>query len=162
MQVSNTLLGPMFKQMMLVFGLLLASASFAQDKEDIPEILFGKVAITVNDKPFELEYAHNFDQRARGLMYRKSMCEDCGMLFEFEYSRKAGFWMKNTLIPLDIAYIDREGVITDIKPMHPLVLESVPSSRAVMFAWEMNQGWFAKNQISEGDKIKIVERTKVN
>lgn len=130
-----------------------------QTSETISKVEFGSAQIAVKDAALSVEYAHNFQQRARGLMYRQDMCENCGMLFEFDYARTAGFWMKNTLIPLDIAYIDSDGVIADIKPMYPLVLKSVPSSREVLYALEMNQGWFNKQGINVGDRMQIISRT---
>ena len=122
-------------------------------------IAFGEAQLALNDIAITVEYAHSFEQRARGLMHRADLCAECGMLFEFNRPRVAGFWMKNTLIPLDIAYIDSKGVIADIKPMHPLVLESVPSSRPVKYALEMNQGWFAKKGVRVGDKVRVIKRT---
>ena len=83
------------------------------------DVEFDSVRIQINDIKLELEYAQQFEQRARGLMFRKSLCEDCGMLFRFEPEKQASMWMKNTFIPLDVAFIDRNGVITDIKALHP-------------------------------------------
>lgn len=145
--------------LMLLFSLTIGVAnSVANTQDDWAEVAFGEAQISVGEKHLTVEYAHNFDQRARGLMYRTDMCTDCGMLFEFEYPRYAGFWMKNTLLKLDIAYIDADGVITDIKPMYPLNLTSVPSSKPVQFALEMNQGWFANNSIKVGDSVRVLER----
>ncbi len=122
------------------------------------KVNFGQAIIQVGEQRLTVEYAGTFEQRARGLMYRTELCDSCGMLFEFEYPREAGFWMKNTLIPLDIAYLDKRGVITDIKPMYPLVLDPVPSSKPVLYALEMNQGWFAANDVVVGDRITIISQ----
>ncbi|GAC03715.1 MAG: DUF192 domain-containing protein [Paraglaciecola chathamensis] len=113
------------------------------------------VKITLQDIPLEVEYAHTFEQRAMGLMYRKTLCEQCGMLFKFSGSKKASMWMQNTFLALDVAFITSDGVITDIKPMQPHDLTSVGASEAVLYALEMNQGWFAKNGIKVGDKMVI-------
>jgi hypothetical protein len=118
-------------------------------------VVFDKATLTVGEETLNVEYAKTFEQRARGLMFRKSLCEDCGMFFKFESPRFAGMWMKNTFIPLDVAFIDRNGVITDIKPLTPHSLESVGSSKEVLYALEMNQGWFAENEIKVGDQITI-------
>lgn len=88
-------------------------------------------------------------------MFRKELCEDCGMFFTFDTAKYAGMWMKNTFIPLDVAFIDRNGVITDIKPLMPHSLESVGSSKKVLYALEMNQGWFANHSVKVGDQITI-------
>ena len=140
-----------------LFGLAflaVASMSFigvnAQENID-----FDEITIKINNNKLNVEYAQTFEQRARGLMYRKAMCEDCGMLFRFDEPKRASMWMKNTFIPLDVAFIDRNGVITDIKPLQPHDLTSVAASKQVLFALEMNQGWFAKNNINVGDQITI-------
>ncbi|QHJ13242.1 hypothetical protein FX988_03503 [Paraglaciecola mesophila] len=113
------------------------------------------VQITLQDITLEVEYAHTFEQRAMGLMYRKTLCGQCGMLFKFSGSKKASMWMQNTFLALDVAFITSDGVITDIKPMQPHDLTSVGASQAVLYALEMNQGWFAKNGIKVGDKMVI-------
>ena len=77
------------------------------------------------------------------------------MLFDYGSSKLIRMWMKNTFVPLDVAFIDRNGVITDIKPLTPHSLESVGSSKEVLYALEMNQGWFAENNIKVGDQVTI-------
>ncbi len=116
---------------------------------------FDSISLSMGGKHYEVEYAKTFEQRARGLMFRKALCEDCGMFFKFSNPKYAGMWMKNTFVPLDVAFIDRNGVITDIKPLTPHSLESVGSSKKVLYALEMNQGWFAENNIKVGDQIAI-------
>ena len=118
-------------------------------------ITFDKIQLEINANVYNLEYADTFERRARGLMDRTSICENCGMLFRFSQPRMAGFWMKNTLIPLDIAFVRADGIITDIKAMQPHDLTSTNSSQQVLYAWEMNQGWFAKNTIKVGDTVII-------
>jgi hypothetical protein len=118
------------------------------------------ISIVFANKSLQVEFADSFEERARGLMYRKSLCEDCGMLFQFDYERIASIWMKNTFVPLDLAYITVDGQIVDIKQLEPHDLTSVQSSKQVMYALEMNQGWFAKNAIKVGDKISIEGRVK--
>lgn len=119
------------------------------------KVSFDAVSLEIGNKRYNVEYAKTFKQRAQGLMFRKSLCEDCGMFFKFSEPKYAGMWMKNTFVPLDVAFIDRKGVITDIKPLTPHSLESVGSSKEVLYALEMNQGWFAKNNINVGDQITI-------
>lgn len=119
------------------------------------EVSFDRISITIGEKKYDVEYAKTFEQRAQGLMFRKELCEDCGMFFTFDSSKYAGMWMKNTFIPLDVAFIDRNGVITDIKPLMPHSLESVGSSKKVLYALEMNQGWFANHNVKVGDQLII-------
>jgi uncharacterized membrane protein (UPF0127 family) len=118
------------------------------------------INIAFADKSLQVEFADSFEERALGLMHRKSLCSDCGMLFQFDSERIASIWMKNTFVPLDLAYITVDGSIVDIKQLQPHDLNSVVSSQEVLFALEMNQGWFAKNGIKVGDKISIEGRVK--
>jgi uncharacterized membrane protein (UPF0127 family) len=116
---------------------------------------FDQATVSVNAKTIKVEYAQSFEQRAQGLMYRESMCGQCGMLFNFKQIKQANMWMKNTLMPLDVAFIRKDGVITDIKAMKAHDLSTVGSSGKVQYAWEMNLGWFKENGIGVGDKVKI-------
>lgn len=140
-----------------------------QSKIDDDELTEEELALLVDDskiniafagKALQVEFADTFDERALGLMHRRALCEDCGMLFQFDSERIASIWMKNTYIPLDLAYITVDGRIVDIKALQALDLTSVQSSTEVLFALEMNQGWFAKNGIKVGDKISIEGRVK--
>jgi hypothetical protein len=118
------------------------------------------INIAFANKALKVEFADSLEERALGLMYRKSLCADCGMLFQFDSERIASIWMNNTFVPLDLAYITVDGSIVDIKQLQPHDLNSVMSSQEVLFALEMNQGWFAKNGIKVGDKISIEGRVK--
>ena len=131
-----------------------AKAQVDSTSPDTP-VTFDAVTLKIGDQQLDVEYAKTFEQRARGLMFRKTLCDNCGMFFKFSSPRLAGMWMKNTSVPLDVAFIDRNGVITDIKPLTPHSLESVGSSKEVLYALEMNQGWFAENNITVGDQITI-------
>ncbi len=94
-----------------------------------------------------------------GLMFRDSLPENRGMLFVFEPPKKATFWMKNTKIPLSIAFIDAAGTILEIKPMAPMDESIVPSSSdQVAYALEVNQGWFDRHGVSAGAKIDGIPR----
>lgn len=121
------------------------------------EVSFDSITIKLDQQVLELEYATTYEQRAMGLMFRKSMCEQCGMLFNFGEARMASLWMKNTFIPLDVAFIDREGVITDIRSMKPHDLTSVGASRPIVYALEMNKGWFSNHDVQVGDKMTILD-----
>jgi uncharacterized membrane protein (UPF0127 family) len=119
------------------------------------DAVFPQIQVQVKQKTYALEYANSFELRAQGLMHRENMCENCGMLFNFKRAKAVSMWMKNTLIPLDVAFIRQDGKITDIKAMKPHDLTSTYSSQKVLYAWEMNQGWFIKNAIQEGDVVTI-------
>lgn len=145
-----------FSFLLLVLGLVLAT--FLQAQELTPqELEFKMASIQVNGKTLLVEYADTWELRAQGLMFRTELCQDCGMLFKFDRERLISMWMKNTLIPLDVAFFKRDGEIVDIKQMKPLDLTSVPSSAPVYYALEMNLNWFAQNGVKEGDQIRILQ-----
>lgn len=93
--------------------------------------------------------------RERGLMQRDSLPEDHGMLFVYPESRILSFWMVNTKIPLDIAFIDRQGTIVDIQQMEPETDEQHVSSAPAMYALEMEAGWFEEHGVQVGDRVEL-------
>jgi uncharacterized membrane protein (UPF0127 family) len=99
------------------------------------------------------EVARTTDQRAIGLMHRPSMPANDGMLFVFEQPGQQCFWMKNTLLPLSIAFLADDGSIVNIDDMKPQTLDSHCSKKPVRFVLEMNKGWFDKRAIKPGAKI---------
>ena len=88
-----------------------------------------------------------------GLMFRESLDTDSGMLFVFDRVAQQSFHMSHTTIPLDIAFIDEEGCIESIKELKPLRREPVYSNAPVLYALEVNRGWFAENEVKVGDQI---------
>jgi len=110
----------------------------------------GKV-ITV----IKAEIAKTQEERSMGLMHRKSLQDGYGMLFIFDRDDVLSFWMKNTLIPLSIAFITYDGKIIDIKDMYPQDTNSVKSSRSARYALEAPQGWFSRVGVNVGDSVKI-------
>lgn len=96
------------------------------------------------------EVARTPEQRARGLMYRDELPEGTGMLFVFEDLAPRSFWMRNTYIPLDIAFLDTDRRIVDIQQMQPLDERFTDSAAPAMFALEVPQGWFARKGIGVG------------
>jgi hypothetical protein len=102
------------------------------------------------------EVAATPEERADGLMYRDEVLDGTGMLFVFEDSRPRSFWMANTYVALDIAYMDPSYRIVDIIAMEPLVTDSYPSNAPAMFGLEVRQGWFAEQDIGIGNQAEIV------
>jgi uncharacterized membrane protein (UPF0127 family) len=100
------------------------------------------------------EVALTPEQRATGLMFRREMAAHEGMLFVFEQPAPQCFWMKNTLLPLSIAFLADDGTVVNIADMKPQTLDSHCSAKPVRYALEMNQGWFAKRGIQAGAKLK--------
>ncbi len=111
--------------------------------------------LTVKGKKAFVEVVYTAEARNRGLMHRTKMSKDNGMIFLFSGWQKIGFYMKNTLIPLSIAYIKPDGTILDILDMKPKDETPRPPRDYFQFALEMNQGWFKENDIKPGDKIEI-------
>jgi uncharacterized protein len=107
--------------------------------------------------PVEVEVADTDAERQTGLMGRTVLPEDAGMLFVFEGEQALSFWMKDTLIPLSIAYIDTEGRIVDIQEMQPLddVLPHYVSAEPAQYALEVNQGFFEERGVTVGDSVEL-------
>ena len=99
------------------------------------------------------EVAADDRSRARGLMFRQSLGPSEGMLFVFEAPGRQCFWMRNTLIPLSIAFIDDDGRIANIEDMQPQTEDSHCSAKPVRYALEMEQGWFRKRGLAGGSKL---------
>jgi uncharacterized protein len=93
------------------------------------------------------------EQRATGLMFRRDMPGNEGMVFVFEEPATQCFWMKNTLLPLTAAFVADDGTIVNLADMKPQSLDSHCSSQPVRFVLEMNQGWFAKRGIAAGVRL---------
>jgi uncharacterized membrane protein (UPF0127 family) len=100
-----------------------------------------------------LEIAETEAARTRGLMHRKLLPSGQGMLFTFDHDQTLDFWMKNTYIPLSVAFVDRYGVIEEIRDMKPLDTTVIRSRMPARYAVEVNQGWFAAHNITKGCTI---------
>jgi uncharacterized membrane protein (UPF0127 family) len=114
-----------------------------------------KIPLYIHHKEIWVEVAKTPEERSLGLMGRKHLAQDEGMLFIFEAEDYHSFWMKNTLIPLSIAFIDRDDRIVWVTDMKPLTLDSHVPPKPVLYALEMNQGWFSKNGIKVGDVVRF-------
>lgn len=117
----------------------------------------GKVEVKINDKSYKFEVASTKEERAKGLMYRKKLDKKGGMLFVFTEMRVLSFYMKNTLIPLDIAFIDNNFEIIDIQTMEPLDETSVNSKGRAQYALEVNKGFFEAEGIKVGDRLELLK-----
>ncbi len=121
--------------------------------QDAPQQL-RSIPLTAGMHVIQAEVAQTDRERAIGLMHRKDMPTNHGMLFVFDEPQPQCFWMKNTLLPLSIAFVADDGSIVNIADMKPLDETSHCSKKPVRFALEMNQGWFAKRGIKAGAKLK--------
>lgn len=100
------------------------------------------------------------EARARGLMHRKSLAQNAGMLFIFDDPGIHCMWMKNTLIALSVAFIDDQGKIVNIEDMEPHSLESHCAARPVKYALEMNRGWFTAKGVAPGSRLGGIPGTR--
>ena len=120
---------------------------------------FKKQKIKVGKLSIEVEVAESPAQLEQGLMFRKTLEPNSGMLFIFESEHELNFWMKNTYVDLSIAYIDKNKKITEIIDMIAIPPDSkiypttYPSKKKSKYALEMNRGWFEKNKISIGTRL---------
>ena len=129
---------------------LLCDASPAQDgPQKLPSIRLGAGMHAIS-----AELAQAPEERTIGLMFRKSLGTDEGMLFVFEQPGQQCFWMKNTLLPLSMAFIADDGTIVNIEAAKPLTLDDHCSVKPVRFVLEMNEGWFARRGIKVGMKLR--------
>ncbi|MFN3305460.1 MAG: DUF192 domain-containing protein [Roseateles sp.] len=138
------------KAFAIAFLGLFAGVTSAQDA---PQQL-RSIPLTAGMHVIQAEVAVTPEQRAIGLMHRKTMPPNHGMLFVFEDAQPQCFWMKNTLLPLSIAFVADDGSIVNIADMKPLDETSHCSAKPVRFALEMNQGWFSKRGLKAGSKLK--------
>lgn len=135
---------------------LFISQSVLADK-----VSFKKKDITVGTKKIKVEIAETVEELQEGLMFRKHLNKNSGMLFVFDEERPLAFWMKNTLIDLSIGFFNKNGILIDIQEMKSLkdsTSESIPtyvSKFPAKVALEMNKGWFQKNKIKLGTKIRF-------
>jgi uncharacterized membrane protein (UPF0127 family) len=141
------------KAIRVLFAFLaLASANAFAD------VAFKTMAVKVAAHPLKVEVAADDPQRMQGLMYRKSLGKEEGMLFVFDEPAYHSMWMKNTLIPLSVAFIDKDGVILNILDMEPQTLDSHMAAGPAVYAIETNKGWFAAKKVKAGDKVTGLPR----
>lgn len=132
--------------------LLLAPVGTAWSQE-APQLDLPRVTLSAGMHLIHAQVAANPVQREIGLMYRKEMPTNDGMLFVFERPASECFWMKNTLLPLTAAFIADDGTIVNLADMQPQTENSHCSAKPVRYVLEMNQGWFAKRGIKAGAKL---------
>ncbi len=125
-----------------------------EDPEVAGQPPLATVRLQIGRASVEAEVAARPVERQQGLMHRRSLPEGRGMLFVFPEPQPMTFWMRNTLVPLSIAYISPTGIIMEIHDLKPMDETPVSSSMSFLqYALEVPQGWFAKNQILPGDRV---------
>jgi len=140
----------------LAISLLFApAATFAGAETDQPQPKLETVPLVIGDKKLSAEIADDDKEREAGMMFRKSMADGEAMVFVFDTPQHVSFWMKNTLIPLSVAYVNGSGKILEVRDMKPLDETPVESKfDTIVYAVEVPQGWFLKNAILPGSAIK--------
>ena len=132
--------------------LLIALASAFAIAQDAPQQL-PAIRLSTGMHVLQVQVAQTPEQQTVGLMFRKTMGTNDGMLFIFDEPRQQCFWMKNTLLPLSVAFIGDDGSVVNIDDMKPQTLDSHCSTKPVRFVLEMNVGWFDKRGVKAGSKF---------
>lgn len=117
-----------------------------------------ELELTIGIHRIQAEVAATDEARQQGLMFREKMADNHGMLFVFPAAQHECMWMKNTQLPLAVAFLDDQGVIVNIEEMEAHTLNSHCSARPVRFALEMNSGWFAQHRYAAGSQLQGIER----
>ncbi|MBI4194411.1 MAG: DUF192 domain-containing protein [Betaproteobacteria bacterium] len=113
-----------------------------------------EITLRVGNHQLVAEVASTEPQRARGLMHRRMLPENRGMLFVFREAALHGMWMMNTYVPLSVAFLDGDGVIINIADMEPHTRDAHGAARPARYALEANRGWFMKRGIKPGDRVE--------
>jgi uncharacterized membrane protein (UPF0127 family) len=136
---------------LLLAAVLAATLAVAQDQ---PQLNLPVAQLQAGMHNIRAQVARSVNERSTGLMHRKEMPQHEGMLFIFEQPSVQCFWMRNTLLPLSIAFVEDDGTIVNIREMQPLDEQTRHcSDKPVRYVLEMNQGWFAKRAIKPGFKL---------
>jgi uncharacterized membrane protein (UPF0127 family) len=137
----------------LLILLAYSLASLNAFGQGVPQTQLPRITLNAGMHLIQAQVAQDFEQRQIGLMWRKEMPQNEGMLFVFEQAAVQCFWMRNTLLPLTAAFVADDGTIVNLADMKPQSDESHCSKKPVRFVLEMNQGWFAKRNIQAGYKL---------
>ena len=130
--------------------LVLAGPALAEDN---PQLNLPRTQITAGIYQIDAQVAQTPEQQSTGLMFRREMPQQEGMLFVFPQPSGLCFWMKNTLLPLTAAFVADDGTIVNLADMKPQTTDSHCATKPVRYVLEMNQGWFAKRGIKAGSKL---------
>lgn len=148
---------PFFRSILIVAAVALIGLAAAPAlRAQLASFAKSELTIETASGPhhFSIEVAQTPQQMAQGLMFRRSLPEDAGMLFEFDHLEPASFWMKNTFIPLDMLFIAADGTVADIHERAvPQSLQAINSDGPVLAVLELNGGTVARLAIKRGDRV---------
>ena len=144
---------PVFRAFLAIAAMFAAISAYAQGQPPLPSVQLQTGLYLI-----KAEVAANYGTRMQGLMQREKMGANEGMLFVFPDRDKQCMWMKNTLLPLSVAFIDESGVILNVEDMQPQTENSHCSVKPARYALEMNLGWFKTKNIKPGAKIAGLEK----
>ena len=136
-----------------IMGILLSIGALLSCSSGLEE----RIEVVIGGKSFRIEVARTDEQKREGLMNRKSLGQREGMIFVYETDQHLAFWMKNTTIPLTLAFLSKDGQITQIEQLKPLSLKSVVSERAVRYGLELPAGVLEELGVGVGDRVILPE-----
>jgi uncharacterized protein len=142
-----------FYKLLIVLSFLSSISALARDDVNHKH----SITLHINQHAIKAEVARTTEERSKGLMNRKHMAANAGMLFVFEQAQIVSMWMKNTLLPLSVAFIDEQGHIINIAEMQPQTLDTHSSLAPAKYALEMNAGWFDKQGILAGKSVEGIK-----
>ena len=131
-----------------IISILLAFSASGTEQSRLPVL-----TLNIGIHLIQAEAAIKDEERAQGLMFRKKMEQNEGMIFRFNRTDQVCMWMKNTLLPLSVAFIDENGNIINIEDMRPETLDAHCAKKPARYALEMNQGWFKSKNIKPGSAV---------
>ena len=123
----------------------------------LPSAWAENITLQIGKQTVHAEIANTPQSRERGLMQREHLCAGCGMLFVFEKAGRYNFWMKDTPLPLSIAFIAANGAIINVAEMQANTTDSHSAKGDALYALEMPSGWFARNGITPGHKVRGIK-----
>ena len=140
----------------IAFAVLLASACLPPSGVVADPLL--TYPLRIGNHEIRAELANTDASRRQGLMHRARLAENAGMLFLYAEPEAAAMWMKNTRIPLSVAFIDKAGRILNVEDMQPFSEQAHSSKGIASYALEMNRGWFRKRGIGAGDRVEGLDK----
>ena len=145
--------GKTCKSLFSVLALTALLSPLGVSAQEGPQMNLQRVKLSAGMYVIDAQVAFTPGQREIGLMFRKDMPQQEGMIFVFEQPNQQCFWMKNTLLPLTAAFVADDGTIVNMADMKPQTTDAHCSAQPVRYVLEMNKGWFAKKGIKAGSKL---------